>query len=287
MKLLPPLAVLVVDLTNGFTDPAEPLGFELGDVVERTNELTEWARQREIPVFFTILVSGHDAWQRKLPSLASLEAGSRAAELDARLVREAGEPVVYRTAASSFAGTDLVARLQGIRTLVLAGATTSGCVRASAVDALTFGFTPVIVSDAVGDRFATAHEASLADLAFKYAEVLTLDELVERMGGGDGVFLFHYDLHVKAGAGDDFLKAFLAWDHGGSNPMHENPALVQPGVLYRDDADPDHFMLSGIWSSREAHRDALDDLKRNAPPWMVEFFEGQDAFRPRYFSIEG
>jgi maleamate amidohydrolase len=287
VKLLPPLAVLVVDLTNGFTDPAEPLGFELASVVGRTNDLTQWAREREIPVFFTILVSGHDAWQRKLPSLASLEPGSRAAELDARLVREVDEPVVYRTAASSFAGTDLVARLQGVRTLIVAGATTSGCVRASAVDALTFGFTPVIVSDAVGDRFVTAHEASLADLAFKYAEVLTFGELVERMRDGDGVFLFYYDLHVKPGSGDDFLAAFLAWDHGGANPMHENPALVQPGVLYRDDADPDHFMLSGIWSSREAHRDALADLKRNAPSWMVEFFEGEDAFRPQYFSIEG
>jgi hypothetical protein len=68
--------------------------------------------------------------------------------------------------------------------------------------------------------------------------------------------------------------------------MHENPALVQAGVLYRDDADPDHFLLSGIWSSREAHREALADLKRAAPPWMREFFE-DDAFRPEYFSIEG
>jgi nicotinamidase-related amidase len=286
MKLLPPLAVLVVDLTNGFTDPAEPLGFELGHVVERTNALTAWAREREIPVYFTILVSGHDAWERKLPALATLEPGSRAAELDARLVRKPDEPVVYRTAASSFAGTDLVARLQGVRTLILAGATTSGCVRASAVDALTLGFTPVIVSDAVGDRFASAHEGSLADLTFKYAEVLTFDELVERMRDGDGVFLFHYDLHVKPGTGDAFLAAFLAWDHGGANPMHENPALVQAGVLYRDDADPDHFLLSGIWSSREAHREALADLKGDAPPWMREFFEG-DAFRPQYFSIEG
>jgi nicotinamidase-related amidase len=286
VKLLPPLAVLVVDLTNGFTDPAEPLGFELGDVVERTNALTDWAREREIPVYFTVLVSGHDAWQRKLPALATLEPGSRAAELDPRLVRKPNEPLVYRTAASAFAGTDLVARLQGVRTLILAGATTSGCVRASAVDALTLGFTPVVVSDAVGDRFPTAHDGSLADLGFKYAEVLPFDELVERMRDGDGVFLFHYDLHVKPGTGDAFLAAFLAWDHGGANPMHENPALVQAGVLYRDDADLDHFLLSGIWSSREAHGEALADLKRAAPPWMREFFE-DDAFRPQYFSIEG
>jgi nicotinamidase-related amidase len=287
MKLLPPLAVLVVDLTNGFTDPDVPLGFELGSVVDRTNELTRWAREREIPVLFTTLVSGHDAWQRKLPALASLEPGSRAAQLDSRLAREPDDVVVQRTAASSFAGTDLVARLHGVRTLLLAGATTSGCVRATAVDALTLGFQPVVISDAVGDRFTSAHDASLADLSFKYADVLTLAELVERMHDGDGVFLFHYDLHVRAGRGDAFVKAFLDWDHGGSNPMHENDALVQAGVLYRDDADPDHFMLSGVWSSRDAHREALADLKRSAPPWMLEFFDGPEAFRPQYFSIEG
>jgi nicotinamidase-related amidase len=287
MKLLPPLAVLVVDLTNGFTDPAEPLGFELGEVVGRTNELTEWAREREIPVLFTILLSGHEAWERKLPALATLQAGSRAAELDDRLVRKSDEPIIYRTSASAFAGTDLIARLHGIRTLVVVGATTSGCVRASVVDALAHGFNPVVVSDAVGDRFDSAHEGSLADLRFKYAEVVTFDELVDRLASGDGVFLFHYDLRVKPGAGDAFLADFQAWDHGGANPMHENPALVQAGVLYRDDADPDHFLLSGIWSSRDAHREALERLKADPPEWMVRHFDGTGAFRPQYFSIEG
>jgi nicotinamidase-related amidase len=287
MKILPPLAVLVVDLTNGFTDPAEPLGFELDDVVARTNELTAWAREREIPVLFTILTSGNAAWERKLPAIGALAAGTRAAELDGRVVREPDEPVVHRTSASAFSGTDLVTRLQGVRTLIVAGATTSGCVRASVVDALALGFTPVLVSDAVGDRFPSAHDGSLADLTFKYAEVLPFDELVDRTKGGDGVFLFHYDLRVKPGTGDAFLAAFQAWDHGGHNPMHENPALVQAGVLYRDDEDPDHFMLAGTWSSRDAHREALAGLKRNAPAWMVDFFEGPDAFRPRYFSIEG
>jgi nicotinamidase-related amidase len=287
LPLLPPFAVLVVDLTYGFTDPQEPLGFEVGAEVARTADLVDWARSREFPVVFTILLRGHDAWERKLPALASLEPGTRATELDARLVPRPDEPVVYRTAASAFAGTDLVARLHGVRTLIVAGATTSGCVRASVVDALTYGFTPVVVSDAVGDRFATAHDASLADLSFKYAQVLPLDELTGRVDSGDGVFLFHYDLRVKPGTGDAFVVAFLEWDHGGSNPMHENPALVQAGVLYRDDEDRDHFMLSGIWSSREAHREALAKLKADAPEWMHEYFEGPEAFRPRYFSIEG
>jgi nicotinamidase-related amidase len=287
MKILPPLAVLVVDLTNGFTDPEEPLGFELGEVVERTNALTEWGREREVPVLFTILTSGSAAWERKLPAIGSLEPGTRAVELDARLLRRSDEPVVYRTSASAFSGTDLAARLQGVRTLVVAGATTSGCVRASVVDALALGFAPVVVSDAVGDRFPSAHDASLADFTFKYAEVVTFDEFAERMRGGDGVFLFHYDLRVKLGTGEDFLAAFQAWDHGGENPMHENPALVQAGVLYRDDEDPDHFMLAGIWSSREAHREALTALKSKPPAWMVDYFEGPEAFRPGYYSIEG
>ena len=67
--------MLVVDLTNGFTDPSEPLGLELGDVVARTNELTAWAREREIPVFFTILTSGNAAWERKLPGIGALGGG--------------------------------------------------------------------------------------------------------------------------------------------------------------------------------------------------------------------
>lgn len=285
--LLPPFAVLVVDLTHGFTDPAAPLGFDLGAVVDRTNELLAQAREREIPVVFTTLVRGHEAWERKLPSLASLEPGSHAVALDSRLVRRADEPVMVRTSASAFAGTDLVATLHGVRTLILAGATTSGCVRASAVDALALGFRPVVVSDAVGDRFLSAHEASLADLGFKYAEVLALDELTDRLERGDGLFLFHYDLRVRPGTGDAFIGAFLAWDHGGSNPMHDNPHLVQAGVLYRDDEDPDHFMLAGLWSSREAHRRALAALKAEPPDWMLEYFDGTSAFAPRYFSIEG
>jgi nicotinamidase-related amidase len=285
--LLPPFAVLVVDLTHGFTDPAAPLGFDLGRVVDRTNELLAKAREREIPVLFTTLVRGHDAWERKLPALASLESGSREAELDSRLVRRPDEPIVVRTSASAFAGTDLVARLHGVRTLIIAGATTSGCVRASAVDALALGFRPVVVSDAVGDRFVSAHEASLADLAFKYAEVVALDDLIDRLERGDGLFLFHYDLRVKPGTGNAFIGAFQAWDHGGFNPMHENPHLVQAGVLYRDDEDPDHFMLSGLWSSRDAHQQALASLKAEPPDWMLEYFDGKDAFVPRYFSVEG
>jgi nicotinamidase-related amidase len=89
--------------------------------------------------------------------------------------------VVLKKYASAFFGTDLVSRLnaRGVDTLLVAGSTTSGCVRASVVDAMQYGFRVAVVREAVGDRAAPAHRQSLFDLDSKYADVVGLDEAVE------------------------------------------------------------------------------------------------------------
>jgi len=177
-------AVIVIDFMNAFTDATMPLGANLDAEVEATVKVLDAARAAKVPVFYT--VSWYDeedladagVWRRKQKGLQSLVAGTPAVELDARLGRRPDEAIVLKKYASSFFGTDLVARLNSRRidTLILTGCTTSGCVRATAVDAVQYGFVPIVVREAVGDRSEAAHEQSLFDLEQKYGDVVSLDE---------------------------------------------------------------------------------------------------------------
>ncbi|SAK96569.1 isochorismatase hydrolase [Caballeronia catudaia] len=99
-----------------------------------------------------------------------------------QLAPEPGEFVVRKNVPSAFFGTSLAAWLamRGVKTLVVAGAVTSGCVRASVVDAMRYGLRPVVLSDCVGDRALGPHDASLFDMAQKYAAVMSSDELLSR-----------------------------------------------------------------------------------------------------------
>jgi nicotinamidase-related amidase len=179
-------AVLAVDLVNGFTNPAFPLGANLDDVVEATTRLLAAARGARVPILYTVIwyeddMADSGVWALKQKGLASLRRGSEATELDARLGRRPEEPVLVKKYASAFFGTDLVSRLNAgaIDTLVIAGCTTSGCVRATAVDAIQYGYRPIVVRDAVGDRAQRAHEQSLFDLEQKYADVVDLAGVVD------------------------------------------------------------------------------------------------------------
>jgi nicotinamidase-related amidase len=108
-----------------------------------------------------------------------LRPGSEWVELDGRLGRREGEPVLVKSFASAFWGTDLGERLLGCDSLVVCGATTSGCVRATVVDALQHGLAPVVAREAVGDRWADAHAQSLYDMGQKYADVLPLSGVLD------------------------------------------------------------------------------------------------------------
>lgn len=179
-------ALLVIDFMVAFTDPQMPLGAELSAEIAATNRIVEAARERGIPIFFAT-VSYDDPelrdagiWRLKQKGLRTLRSGTPEIAIDPRLDRQAGDIVFVKKFASCFFGTSLATMLhsEGIDTLVVTGCTTSGCVRATAVDACQHGFRPIVVSDAVGDRSQRAHEQSLIDLAFKYADVMDADEVV-------------------------------------------------------------------------------------------------------------
>ena len=175
-------AVVVVDLLDGFTNPESPLGSDLDDVVAGTRTLLDAARAAGVPVFFTTVVyddanaRAAAVFIRKVPSLGILRPGSRWIEVDARLRRRDDEPVLAKAFASAFFGTPLAAMLAGRDTLVVCGANTSGCVRATVVDALQHGLVPVVPRECVGDRWPAAHEANLSDMQAKYADVVSLSE---------------------------------------------------------------------------------------------------------------
>jgi nicotinamidase-related amidase len=178
-------AVIVVDLSAGFTDPAYPPGTDLDDVVANTQMLLDAARGLRLPVVFTTIAFAPDGvegrvWRQKMPALDCLTEGSDAVAIDKRLGRLESEPVVVKRAASAFGGTGLPAVLTplGADSLVVTGATTSGCVRATAVDACMAGYPTVIPIECVGDRHPGAHEASLFDLRAKYADVRSVAETI-------------------------------------------------------------------------------------------------------------
>jgi nicotinamidase-related amidase len=178
-------AVLVVDLCRGFTDPACPLGSDAPEEIRRTRRVLDAARGRGVPVVFTTIAYDEGAlrstaWLRKVPSLRELTVGSPWVEIDQRLAPRREETVLAKTGASAFFGTPLAALLvaAGIDSVVVLGATTSGCVRASVVDSVQHGFATFVVPDCCVDRAAGPHEANLFDMTAKYADPLSAEEVV-------------------------------------------------------------------------------------------------------------
>lgn len=180
-------ALMIIDMVKGFTDPAMPLGANLDNELKAQQPLIAVAHERDIPVIFsTVMYEEADIkdagiWALKQKGAQTLTAGSEAVKVDPRLTRGPRDILLVKKYASCFFGTDLVPRLNSRRidTLILTGCTTSGCVRATAVDALQNGFRPMVVREAVGDRSAAAHAQSLFDLNAKYADVVSLDETLQ------------------------------------------------------------------------------------------------------------
>ncbi|MCW2677570.1 MAG: Nicotinamidase-related amidase [Modestobacter sp.] len=176
-------ALLAVDFITGFTDLRSPLAGDLDTQLAATNALLEPARAAGIPVIFSTVA--YDAelqeagiWVRKIPANSWLVEGSEWVEVDARLNQRSTETTLVKKYASCFFGTDLAARLisRRVDTLIITGCTTSGCVRATAVDACSYGFHTIVVEEAVGDRAALPHAASLFDIDAKYGDVVSLQE---------------------------------------------------------------------------------------------------------------
>jgi maleamate amidohydrolase len=176
-------AVLVVDFSCGFTDPECDLGSDLSAEVEATRRLLDAAREKGLPVIFTTIgfepsLKDGGLWLQKVPSLGDLQLGGRWVDIDARLDRQPEETVIVKKGASAFFGTNLAAVLiaQGIDSVILCGATTSGCVRATAIDLLQYGFPTLVPRECVGDRAQAPHDANLFDIQAKYADVVPLEE---------------------------------------------------------------------------------------------------------------
>jgi len=178
--------LLVVDFIAGFTDPLSPLGSDLAREVLATVQLQERCRRARLPIVYTTIAYAHDLhdgglFVKKVPSLAVLKRGTPLTEVDARLRPMAGERIIEKKYASAFFGTDLDPYLRslGVDTIIMTGCTTSGCIRASAIDSLQYGYHTVVVRDAVGDRAPGPHEANLFDIDAKYADVVSLGEALE------------------------------------------------------------------------------------------------------------
>ena len=177
-------ALVLVDLSIGFTDPASPLGCECDEIVAVNARLLSAFRQCRLPVFFTTVSYDNDeqahVFRHRLPALNILVPGSRWVDIDPRLEPAAEEAIIEKRYASGFFGTPLGAKLDvvGADSVVVTGLTTSGCVRATAVDALQYDYPTFVVSDAVSDRNLDAHTANLHDLHAKYADVLSADALL-------------------------------------------------------------------------------------------------------------
>lgn len=177
--------LIVVDMSLGFTQPESPLGGHFDSVVAATATLIEACRARDLPIVYTTVVYDRDedasVFRARLPSLNILKRGSAWVAIDPRLVPSESDFLAEKHFPSAFVGTNVDAylRSQSADSVIVVGLTTSGCVRATAVDALSHNYPTVVVREAVGDRNPDAHEANLHDLHAKYVDVLSLEQTLQ------------------------------------------------------------------------------------------------------------
>lgn len=179
------IGLLIVDFVNGFADPDAFGGGNVATAINATEELLEQARLRGWKVAHSRIVFADDnsdanIFSQKVPGLLHLTEQAHDSATVPELRPWQGELVVRKTVPSAFFGTGLCPWLtqHSVEVLLVAGATTSGCVRASVVDAMSLGFRPIVLHDCVGDRSLEAHNANLFDMQQKYAEVMTSSEVL-------------------------------------------------------------------------------------------------------------
>jgi maleamate amidohydrolase len=188
------VGLLIVDFVNGFADAAVFGGGNIPSAIARTRQMLSVARQAGWAVAHSRIVYAEDGadanvFSLKVPGMLTLTENAPASAIVAELAPVAGEFVVRKNVPSAFFGTSLAPWLtqQEIKTLLVAGCTTSGCVRASVVDAMSFGFRPVVISDCVGDRAQAPHDASLFDIAQKYGDVIASEQILAWSSAVSGV----------------------------------------------------------------------------------------------------
>ncbi len=179
-------ALLIIDMTNGFTDPESPMGSDLTGPIEAIQSLLKEFRSKGLPIFYTTNLydpgdPGGLLFATKIPALEVLAPGTRAVEVDERIKPQTGEPVLEKKVPSAFYGTGLNEDLKrlGVDTLLVTGCSTSACVRASGIDAMSRGYHAIVVREAVGDRAQGPHETNLFDFDAKFGDVVTLREALD------------------------------------------------------------------------------------------------------------
>ena len=182
-------AVLVIDLMKTATDERSPWGSNMQPQLKQTLRILTVARKARIPVIFFVVsyvANSPDAtrmWFRKQPVgfTEFFAAGTEWVDLDTILERRSDEVIITKKYASGFFGTNLVSLLnaQGIDTIIIVGCSTSGCVRATAVDGASYEFRVIIAEEAVGDRSELSHQVSLADTDSRYGDVVSVDSVIE------------------------------------------------------------------------------------------------------------
>ncbi|RJE79666.1 isochorismatase family protein [Paracoccus sp. JM45] len=178
-------AIVVVDFTYGFTDTQYPTAADMAAPITATRRLTDAARSAGYPVIYTT-IAFHPSevtmlpWLKKATGMAALVEGSRLVQIDHATGIQPDDPVVTKKGASAFFGSSLASMLAsaGVDTVVVTGATTSGCVRATVVDAVQSGFNVLVPEDCCADRAKAPHDANLYDMAQKYADVTDSTEML-------------------------------------------------------------------------------------------------------------
>lgn len=178
--------LILVDFVNAFVDAAQFGGPQIVQAVQNTVPLLNAFRLAGLPVAHTRVVFADDGSDKnvfclKVPPLAKLTELAHGSQTVVELAPQAGELVVRKTSASAFFSTGLSEwlRLRGVDTAVIAGCTTSGCVRATVVDAMQFNFRTVVIEDCVGDRAEEPHAANVFDMRQKYADVMSRDAFLQ------------------------------------------------------------------------------------------------------------
>jgi maleamate amidohydrolase len=187
-------ALVLVDPARAYTEPSSPLYAGVEDAVDQMRVLLAAARAAGIPVYITRVVhefaGDGGLFARKVPATRSFAAGNPLGDFIDGLHNIAGETLITKQYPSAFFGTSLAASLNAgrIDTVLLAGLSTSGCIRASALDALQLGFVPIVVREAVGDRHAEPHESNLRDIQAKIGEVVPIHAVLAYLASpADGI----------------------------------------------------------------------------------------------------
>ena len=181
-------ALLVVDFVNGFANPDEFGGGNIGEAIAATKSLLTKSRLAGIPIVFTRVVYAEDGSDAgvfclKAPGLLKLTEASYSSQVVNDLLPAAGEYIVRKTQPSAFFGTSLASWLNArqVDTVLVTGCTTSGCIRASVIDSLSYNFRTIVVTDCVGDRALAPHDANLFDMEQKYADLMTSEEVMAKL----------------------------------------------------------------------------------------------------------